>query len=261
MTDAPSSLREAFLEIRELWDQASRKDLLNRYQIGFLIDEAMSDRNKYGEEVVVRLAAMLDASSDVLYGCRRIAQTWELYEIQCLRKRMTVHGRRIAFTHLVLIASVMAPKERKRLIDEFFSKDLTVRELTERVRQFTGKPKRPDRIRPGTPSAGLNAMQRIAESYVEKCTVWREVVFDVIEEAITTERDITHLEAMRETKKSQELIKERVEQNIERLDKCIRFANEVREETRKANHLPKDPTPARPSVTKRRAKTRTPANT
>lgn len=260
MTDAPPPLCELAQDVRKLWNGAARKELMTRHQIGLHVDEAMSAPGKYGAEVLPRLAAVLGTSSSLLYSCRKLAVTWDQQQLQRLRKRTTTTGRRIEFTPLVLISAVGALKERNRLIAEFFAKDLTVRELDERVRQLTGRSKSAAAVRPGTPAAGLKAMQRMAESYAEKCPIWREVVFDQITEAIA-EHDISHLESMRETRKSQNDIKKRAEQNIQLLDVCIRDAEKEREEIQKANHRHENPTPSRPDATKRRPrKPRTPAN-
>lgn len=252
-------LQKLFIKMGEVWDDAAGSELLKRYELGELVNEAMSDERKYGQQVLAKLAQALDVKPDYLYRCRRLAQLWGLTELEALRERRHKNGRRIEFTHLVLISAVSSSADRDRLIEEFFEKGLTTRRLIERVKEVTGKSKRGQLARPKSPTAGLAAMQKFAADYLEKSTIWNDVVFEPIEDVISNERDTSHLEELIATKTSHQAVRQHVEANIKKLEKCIECARQAQEEKQKVKRHPKTTTPSRQRATGKPSKTQAPA--
>ena len=249
INDMTQAARDSYFEIKKIYDQAARSDLLKRYEIGGIVAQMTSDERKYGQNVISLLANALDVGNDYLYRSRKVTEIFDLDEIQKLRNRQNCFGRRIEFTHLWLIANALASKARVELIEEFFRKGLTTRELEQRIAERTGKSKRGQLPRPKSPSAGMASMQRSAADYTEKCSIWKDAVFEPIEEITSNGEEFSHLDDLIETKESHEELKKQVEANIERLAKCIRFAEQARDEAQKAKRHPKTTTPSRPSAT------------
>ena len=104
----------------------------------------------------------------------------------------------------------------------------------------------------------MASMEKFAADYALKSPVWQEVVFVPIEDVTSNGSDISYFDDLLEAKKSHEKLMQQVEANIEKLDKCIRFAKEAEKEKRKGKRHPKTTTPSRPSAIGRQTKTTTP---
>ena len=98
-------------------------------------------------------------------------------------------------------------------------------------------------------------MQKVVSDYGEKCVVWQETIFEPVKDVASNGVEIDCYEDLVAARQSHEELSRQVEQNIEELDKCIRFAEQARDGVRKAKRRPQTTTPARPKPLKRTAKT------
>lgn len=250
----PSATREMYPKLQKLYESTTRNELHKRYDIGAIVKVLMADEGKYGQNVLRLLADALAVGVDYLYRCKSLASTWTWEEIGTLRSRLNCFGRRIEFTHLLLIANLPASKTRGELLDEFFRKGLTTRELEQRIKKLIGKSKPSQPGRPKSPSAGLAAMRKVAADFDEKRGVWQETVFDPIEDTTGNGGEISYLDDLIKTKQLHEELWRQVEANIEDLGKCIRCSEAARDAAQKAKRYPKATTPSRPRVNVKKAK-------
>lgn len=251
-----AATRELYVKIQKLYVTATDNELMKRFEIGEIVKVLTADEGKYGQNVLLPVSGALGVGVDYLYRSQMLAKTWTWEEIETLRSRVNRFGRRIEFTHLCLIANLPASKTREQLIEEFFRDGLTTRELEKRMKELIGKSKPGPSTRPRSPSAGLASMRKAAADYGNKCPEWQDAVFEPTEDVTSNGSDISYFDDLLETKKSHEELKLQVEANIQKLDKCIRFAEEARDQVRKAKRHPKTTTPSRPIATGKPTKTK-----
>ena len=251
--------RELYDRIKVIYESATSDELKKRHEIGELVKALTADERKYGQDVLSPVSAALGVCVDYLYHCQKLASTWTLEEIEKLRGHVNCFGRRIEFTHLNLIASLPGSKMREQLIEEFFLKGLTTRELEQRIKQLTHGAKGKPSTRPRSPSAGLTSMQKMVTDYGEKCAVWQETVFEPIRDTASNCEKLDCFEDLVAAKESHEELCRQVEQNIVELAKCIQFAEQARDELQKKKRRPKTTkvTPSRPPLRKPPAKATT----
>ena len=254
VNDMTPAARDSYGEIKKLYDQAARSDLLKRHAIGTIVAQMTLDERKYGQNVISLLANALGVGEDYLYRSRKVTLIFDPDEIQKLGNRQNRFGRRIEFTHLWLISNMPMSKTRELLMAEFFRKGLTTRELEQRIKGLIAKSKPSQPGRPKSPPAGLAAMRKVASDFNEKRRIWQEAVFEPIEDATANGSEISYLDDLVETKQLHEELRRQVDANIEDLEKCIRCAEAARSAVQKAKRHPKVTTPSRPRVNVKKAK-------
>ena len=105
-------------------------DVLGRHRIGALIAEMIRKRDTYGQKIVPRVARELGFNENWVYDCVMVAETWNATSLGALLKqRDAVRGQPLSWSHLVLLASVVDGRERRRWINHVLAEGLTTREL------------------------------------------------------------------------------------------------------------------------------------
>ncbi len=119
-------------EIQKLIAEDTSSELTRRHKIGVGVLE-LKNEDKYGTGAVERLADDLGYHKSTLYEYADVAEMWPsgAFEKLCVRK--TTKGMPITFSHLVELTGVKNAKRRASLLEQVFTKSLSVRGLQEKI--------------------------------------------------------------------------------------------------------------------------------
>ena len=124
------ALRTKVDEIRAHLQRATPREALERYKIGVAIRDIDSDRRKYGQSAVAKVARALGFNEDTLYLYASVARTWKERDFEELASRKGERTKLpLAFSHFVVLATVEDARTRAALAEEALTRGLAVRQL------------------------------------------------------------------------------------------------------------------------------------
>ena len=175
-------LKKLFTQIDDKLAGIRKSDVMGHYDLGVLIDKAMGDEKKYGENAAAKLAVAIGKPTDDLYRLRKVAKTWSKAEVEKLISRKSKQGHRtLTFGHLWLTAGCDRATTRLALLKTFFNEGTTIREFKALIQKKVGKRgggKGRPRVAPKGPSAGLAAMTKKTCDWLESFDGWDSSIFE-----------------------------------------------------------------------------------
>lgn len=187
ISEMNDSLLGVFEQIRDKCVEASKVDILTRYDIGVLMKDVMADASTYGTDATEKLAAALGMGVPNLYAHQQVAAAWDREELQKLLTRKEAKtGYHLSWSHAVALSTVASKKMRKELVAQCFEEQLQAKDLSAIIRQQLGsrgnnKRGRPMAV-PRSPAAGLAKLHRLTASLINSQDVWEEAIFDRLAE-------------------------------------------------------------------------------
>jgi hypothetical protein len=163
-------------------------EILTRYAIGICFDNALGDKRKYGENVANLLSAAFGVSEATIYSYRKIAATWDADEIKELVTAKSPTGTSITFSHISALALVDKVSQRQKLLKQFRTNGLTVREMVSEGRLLAGSSDAtagagPPRLTgPRSPAAGVKKIVDLAGQFNKLGSQLDETVFQKLGE-------------------------------------------------------------------------------
>ncbi len=127
----PATLDGCVARLRELFPM--RIDPLVRYAIGAVVAEIKARPERYGTSGVTTVAAALGEDAPSLYRHATVAECWNEAEVRELLSRQGPDGRRLSWSHVVLLGHVTSSALRKRLENRALDEGMSVRQLAEAV--------------------------------------------------------------------------------------------------------------------------------
>lgn len=132
-----SALENRLTEIRALLRSGRTHDARVRYKIGVIVHELESEKTKYGEQVVARLAKRLggELSASSLYDAGRVAALWSEHDFLALIEREEPEGFTLSFSHFVILNRVSGLNERMKLLELVLEARMSTAALRDHLQQ------------------------------------------------------------------------------------------------------------------------------
>lgn len=169
-TQQGTELETKCVEIREALCTAETRDTTQRYRVGVLVHDLMSQSDRYGTGAVETVAETVGCTAANLYGYASVVRCWasqakfEEVAKACTAKRKM----RLTFTHFTILAAVEADDTREALRQACLENDYSVRELKAEVARSAPKVAKPNKVRPLPPTRAAVALVAASTAWVKK---------------------------------------------------------------------------------------------
>lgn len=164
--DMNPACQEYAEKISTMLENASRGQLLVRYDIGARVKFIHDHPDKFGKEALNQLAIYLDMQAHRLYALSQVAAAFTRDEILAELEAPTHSGKRLEFNHFHALSRVPEAK-RTEFIKRIRENNWTTNEAEHEVRTRFERPRAPGGGRPPakptTPHAGLQMLHLQAQ--------------------------------------------------------------------------------------------------
>jgi hypothetical protein len=171
-------LRPIYDELRKLLAGAARDEARSRHQVGVLIARVKNAEHKYGLRAVEQLSRALGSNVHTLYRCAAVAECWSRTELELLLQRTTAEGHPLSWSHLVLLAGVVSPRQRATLLEQTLAGSLSVRQLAHLLGPRAGEV-----TEPTAPRRVLRRVVRAAERWAQLAAAMHDELLAELEAA------------------------------------------------------------------------------
>lgn len=191
MTMAISSVHEAeqfmnpelkaeFKKMQEETDAHRKGSLLYCHKIGARFSKLEAGVTKYGEDAVGKVAVALDLSKSTVHRMVAFSTQYTLKEIQEYADRKMANGKPITWTHFVELMPITDADKRKKVIEQIFSKSLTIEKLNKLLDGASGAGGAG--AAPSTPAGGISQIKSFGVRFNEKLSkMFDDVVLTPLE--------------------------------------------------------------------------------
>lgn len=128
--------------------------------------------DKYGRQIVVRIAERNGASPDKIFKARRFAERYNKKALQQLLKLRTPEGLPLGVAHVRLLATVKDNKRRKELQEETVEKGWSADELHRQIQLDQGGKHGRGPTRPKSQAVCLLQLIDASEDWLAHYEVW-----------------------------------------------------------------------------------------
>jgi len=235
-------LREIYDEISRVYSQVTRRELGGKYRIGELVNR--SEKRKYGEGAVGKLAEAMGVSPDVLYDCATVEAAFSPIKFEELCDKRNC-GFRLSFTHFLESARIKTTY-RNEVLQKAVTHRWTTAELAQYVSRDLSRDDKPRSQRKGffSPTVGLKALHKEADLHCEKLEAVDEAVLDKLDKLSPKELPDA-IKLLEKAESSQKQLVADLQQHISQMaTKRQALAERLKVEEAKV----KDITPARQSA-------------
>ncbi len=168
-TEQSTELGTKCSEIREALCTAETRDVTQRYKIGVLVHDLMSQPDRYGTGAVETVAETVGCTAAHLYGHAGVVRCWptaakfeEVAKVRTTKRKMS-----LTFTHFAVLATVTADDTRETLRQACLTNDYSVRELKAEVAKSAPKREKANTVRT-LPDRGAARLVSASGSWVTK---------------------------------------------------------------------------------------------
>jgi hypothetical protein len=178
------ALREKAKEVREWLEAETHHSLLSRYRLGLILrdveeDEQSHGGERYGEDAVNRLRALLPWEDGIIRIALRFVRAYSQEEAERLAQLRTRNGQPLAWSHVRCLVQVDDRQEREELLDRTVAENWTSLRLAEEVKAYHEEKNPSNRgrplTRPKTFDAVLHQQQGLADRFIERSEqVWAD---------------------------------------------------------------------------------------
>ena len=172
LSEMTPALRQCYKQISGLLSEADKSTIVARHKTGKIIQDIMDadDSSKYGKDAAGQLALALDVPRQDLYRCKVFADTYSAGDVKKIVSQTTSGGRKIKWSHVDAIIRIQDDKLRRKMRDKVFKDDLSVRELSDAIKDKLGKRgkgKGRPRATPTTPQGAIALLSKQAKTVVD----------------------------------------------------------------------------------------------
>lgn len=188
---------EMSVELQEVAIALNRNDHLAfkgvlklKHQGGSKLIEVRENPALYGPKAFKQLAGYLNCKVDQLYKLVRLAENFSHEEIEVIADRVAESSVHFTPSHLLELCQVEKIKDREQILETCLAGSHTVREVRRLVasakkKQKQGVGRKPKRIT--SVPAGMHEMAKRTSSYQKLMQVWKEDVFDRLDDVSPAE--------------------------------------------------------------------------
>lgn len=225
------ALQQVAQRFDKLHATVTRGFLLTKYDMGMDVKKVLEETVKYGENAVGQLATYFDMSETDLYDLRNLTDIYDRKQVEELALKTMANGKHVTITHVLNISKVKAAKDRQKLWDRVFAESLTSNQLADEVAAgYERTHKRSGGRKPARPTSPVAGAQQIAsnvQTINNRFEVWKEAVFDTIDELEPTKIDEVLVVKLEEADAQITELENNITQYHERLRKNLKRAKDV----------------------------------
>ncbi len=172
LSEMTPALRQCYKQISGLLAEADKSTITARHKTGKIIQDIMDadDSSKYGKDAAGQLALALDVPRQDLYRCKVFADTYSDSDVKKIVSQTTSGRRKIKWSHVDAIIRIQDDKLRRKMLDKVFKDDLSVRDLSDAIKDKLGKRgkgKGRPRATPTTPQGAIALLSKQAKTVVD----------------------------------------------------------------------------------------------
>jgi hypothetical protein len=186
--------------------KADAQMIINRWELGSLVQKAVGNDRRYGEGALRCMAIELYGSprqEALLQRCRVLSSTYEKKDLQALIKRQG-DTTRLTWTHVDALCQLSGSKKaaarREALENRIIDDGMTVDEVRAEIIKFQGgkrsKGGRASAAAPRTPMAALQRFNNDARRIVDQSEIWEGYMLEPLARFEDEDRNADLLEQL-----------------------------------------------------------------